>query len=767
MKSVSKPQATDEVAPTQSKTSGRLFRKYVALFLVVGLTLVPSGLLDVWFSYQEQQDLFVRIQREQAKAAAEKIGQFVAGIEGQLGWAVQVPLDSKSSNELRYDAMRLLRQAPAVTEISLLDASGHERYRASRQAADVVNSMIDFSKDPAFLSARANKTYYGPVYFVNGSEPYMAIALGGLRPEDGVVVAQVNLKFIWDVVSQIRVGKRGLAYVIDSRGQLIAHPDISLVLREVDLSHLPYVAAARAVGAEEASGRPIVAIDPMGHKALNAYARVAPLDWLVFTELPIEEAYAPLYATLIRSALLLVAALALAVFCGLFLARRMMVPIRALHDGAARIGSGDLAQPILINTGDELEALGGQFNRMAERLQDSYATLERKVEERTQQLELANRAKSRFIAAASHDLRQPLHALGLFFAQLQVRMSAAQRHMLLSRIEAALSSMNELFNALLDISKLEAGALTPNITEFPVAELLKRVETTFAGPAQEKGLSLRVVPASGWVRSDFILLERIVFNLVANAVRYTNRGGIVVGCRHRGGSRSIEVCDTGPGIPADQYQNIFSEFYRIGEADRGRSGGLGLGLSIVERLCHLLDHPIALDSTVGRGSRFAVSVSVTDGSASRVEAARVQPDLPMPSNGQLVAVIDDDQPALDGMKGLLLSWGYRVAAGRTDTAALARLAEYESPPDLIISDYRLANGMTGIDVIDRLRRAMNSEIPAFLISGDTDTQVTGEARMNGYCLMHKPVDPLSLRGLVSEMLKEQAAGQERRGAEVP
>ena len=279
-------------------------------------------------------------------------------------------------------------------------------------------------------------------------------------------------------------------------------------------------------------------------------------------------------------------------------------------------------------------------------------------------------------------------------------------------------------------------------------------------------MSLRVVPASGWVCSDFILLERIVFNLVANAVRYTNRGGIVVGCRHRGTRLSIEVCDTGPGIPADQYQNIFSEFYRLGEADRGRSGGLGLGLSIVDRLCHLLDHPIALTSTVGRGSRFAVSVPVADGTASRVEAPRVQRNLPIPSNGQLVAVIDDDQPALDGMKGLLLSWGYRVAAGKTDTAALARLAEYESPPALIISDYRLGNGVTGIDVIDRLRRAMNSEIPAFLISGDTDMQVTGEARMNGYCLMHKPVDPLSLRTLVGEMLKEQVAGQERRGAEV-
>lgn len=725
------------------------------LLALVSLALAIDGASDIWFSYQEQKALLFSIQREQARAAAEKISQFLTEITTGLAWEIQLPWSHSTFDEWQLDAVRLLHQVPALDEIIQVDAQGREQFRMSRESPDVIESGADHSKDTAFVQAMAHKVYYGPVYFVDESQPYMTIAMSGVRPEFGAIIAQVNLTFIWDVVSQIKVGKRGKAYVIDDANRLIADPDISQVLRKTDMSGFAQVEAARAALASGLPDQPLAGVDLMRRQVLSAYAKVGPTGWVVFTELPTNEAYAPLYDSALRSGTLILVALVLAIFAGFVLARRMIVPIRALHDGAARIGSGDLGQRISIDTGDELQALGEQFNRMAERLQDSYATLERKVEERTQQLELANRAKSRFIAAASHDLRQPLHALGLFFAQLQIRMSAAQRRMLLGRIEAALSSMNELFNALLDISKLDAGALTPSVTDFPVAELLKRVETTFAGPAQEKGLSLRVVPASGWVRSDFILLERSVFNLVANAVRYTNRGGVVVGCRHRGTRLSIEVCDSGPGIPADQYQNIFSEFYRLGEADRGRSGGLGLGLSIVERLCHLLDHPIALNSTVGRGSRFAISVPVSDATASRVEAAHVRPDLPMPSNGQLVAVIDDDQPALEGMQGLLLSWGYRVAAGKTDTAALARLAEYESPPDLIISDYRLANGMTGIDVIGRLRRAMNSEIPAFLISGDTDTQVTGEARMNGYCLMHKPVDPLSLRTLVIEMLEQQ------------
>src|SRR5712692_8284712 len=588
---------------------GRLFRKYVALFLgVVCLALVPNSLVDVWFSYQELKTLLVRIQSEQAKSAAEKIGQFVKEIEGQMAWAIQLPLQAKTEDDWRFDAVRLLRQAPAVSEVAQLDAVRQERYRMSREAMDVIGSLSDFSQDPIFIEAMANKVYYGPVYFVRESEPYMTLAVAGARRDHGVIVGQVNLKFIWDVVSQIKVGHRGQAYVVDVQGRLIAHPDISLVLRNTDLSRLAHVQTARASQPSEPSDQPGVAVDLKGRKVLSAYAPVAPLGWLVFAELPVEEAYAPLYDTVIRSGVLLLAGLALAFLAGLLLARKMVVPIRTLRDGAARIGSGDLTQRISIKTGDELEVLGDQFNSMAARLQDSYATLERKVEERTRQLEVANLAKSRFLAAASHDLRQPLHALGLFVAQLRGRTSADERKRITARIDAALSAMKELFNALLDVSKLDAGVMMPQLTEFPIAQLLKRIETTFAGAAREKGLSFRVVGTGAWVRSDFILLERIASNLVSNAIRYTATGGVVVGCRKRSDRLRIEVWDSGAGIPQDQRQHIFGEFYRLGKADRDQRGGLGLGLAIVDRLGRLLDHPVELASTLGKGSCFSVTV---------------------------------------------------------------------------------------------------------------------------------------------------------------
>ena len=693
---------------------------------------------------------------DRPKSAAARISQFVKEIEGQLARATQLPWSTDTLEDWRFDAVRMWRQVPAITELAQLDGAGREQIRMSRVARDVVGSQIDRSRDPVFVEALAKKIYYSPIYFLRESEPYMTLAMAGVRRDYGVIVAQVNLKFIWEVVSDIKVGEHGQAYVVDADARLIAHPDISRVLRNTDVSHLAQVQAARSA---VPPGQTPVVDDIQGRQVLTAYAPVARLGWLVFAELPVDEAYAPLYASIQRSGALLLCALILAVFAGLYLARRMVVPIRALRDGAARIGRGDLAQRITIKTGDELEALGNQFNSMAVQLQDSYATLERKVEERTHQLELANLAKSRFLAAASHDLRQPLHALGLFVAQLRNRMSGAERRRIVDHIDAAVAGMSELFNALLDISKLDAGALTPNITEFPVAQVLKRIESTFDGAAREKGLSLRVVPTTAWVRSDFILLERILLNLVSNAVRYTSDGGVVVGCRNRGGRLRIEVWDTGPGIAEDQRRKIFDEFYRSGDPGRDGRVGLGLGLAIVDRLCRLLDHPIELTSTLGRGSRFTVVVPVVAARAIISESSTPTRAALDVASGKLVVVIDDDPLVLDGMGGLLRTWGCRVVTGSSGHAALTGLNDRSRPPDLIISDFHLSGGKTGIEAIADLRSAFPTPIPAFLLSGDTNPEPLRNARASGYHLLHKPVDPMTLRAMLNRMLKnDQLAG---------
>jgi GAF domain-containing protein/HAMP domain-containing protein len=362
----------------------RLFIKYVALLVaVVVLALVGNGIFEVWFSYQEHKSALINIQHQQAQAAADKIEEFITQIDSQVGWTTQLPWADGTLDQRRFDALRLLRQVPAITELAQIDSTGHEQLKVSRLTMDVVGSGIDYSGKPEFAQAVANKVYYGSVYFRRESEPYMTISLSGARRDSGVSIAQVNLKLIWDVVSKIKVGEHGHAYVVDAGGRLIAHPDISLVLRNTDMSRLDQVHSARSGSAAEAVQE---ADDVSGRKVLTAYAPVVPLGWFVFVETPIEEAYAPLYASIQRAGYVLFGALALAFIAGMFLARRMVVPIQALRAGAARIGAGDLGQRIRIKTGDEIEALANQFNDMAGKLQESYADLEHKVEQRTSEL---------------------------------------------------------------------------------------------------------------------------------------------------------------------------------------------------------------------------------------------------------------------------------------------------------------------------------------------------------------------------------------------
>ncbi|MGY3075906.1 signal transduction histidine kinase/CheY-like chemotaxis protein [Bradyrhizobium sp. LM6.10] len=395
-----------------------------------------------------------------------------------------------------------------------------------------------------------------------------------------------------------------------------------------------------------------------------------------------------------------------------------------------------------------------------ERLRRARVELERKVAERTQELELASAAKSRFFAMASHDLRQPLHALGLFVAQLRTPLEPVERARTIERVDATRKEMDEMFNSLLDISRIDAGMLIPNISEFPIGRLLQKSETAFDQATREKGLRLRVWPSDAWVRSDAMLLERILLNLVSNAVRYTLQGGILVGCRRRGEMLRIEVYDTGPGIPEDQKQNIFGEFFQVPAPEQNRTGGLGLGLAIVDRLRLLLNHPIELASAVGRGSRFTILVPKVDECVKAAAPADLPHTGAFAVDGKTILVIADTPIVQEGTGGLLSKWGCSVLAAGSDEAALVRLAEREQRPDLIISDYHLARGKTGIRAIEQINAAFGSSIPAILISGDTAAEPLRDANDRGYVLLHKPVDPMQLRAVMHKLFRDHAGGRD-------
>jgi two-component system, sensor histidine kinase len=363
----------------------------------------------------------------------------------------------------------------------------------------------------------------------------------------------------------------------------------------------------------------------------------------------------------------------------------------------------------------------------------------------------ANRAKSRFLAAASHDLRQPMHSLGLFIAAAKQESNQRERERLFGRIESSANAMEGLFNTLLDVSRLDAGILVPERESFALGPLLERLGAEYAASAQAKGLALRVRPCYDKVHTDAALLERVIRNFLSNAIRYTQHGGVLLACRRRKAAIRIEVWDTGEGIPNEKLSDVFQEFYQLGNPERDRSKGLGLGLAIAKRIGALLGHSIALASKVGRGSIFSIEVPVWRGDHVGPSAVRVTLPDTEALVGTVVVVIDDEGDVRDAVSVLLKQWGCNVLTAGSGAEALEVLDQHAQTPDVILSDYRLREGETGVEAIRAIQRC-HGPTPAVLITGDTAPGRLKEAAASGCELLHKPVNAERLQHALLEQV---------------
>jgi len=589
--------------------------------------LVASGLLEIYFRVHENREQLALLQKEAATVTAIKIEKFIQDVETSMRSAAKgLDIGRQTSSDYRFELKRLLFLAPAITEAVTISVDGIQRARESRLLLSSVNRERNVSGSAAFQRAKQGYSYFGPVYLVRGSEPYMTMALpieefkGNIV---GVLLAEVNLKYVWDVVSSIKPGKAGYAYAVSRSEELIAHPDISLVLRGRKVSDLDQVRAAFQPVSDDHGRALTVARNLQGKQVISSFALVPRLDWAVFIERPVEEAHEALYSSLLRTSGLLLTGLALALFASFFVARRVIRPLRVLGEGADRIASGDMGFRVDLKTGDEIETLAGEFNRMAGALEEAYSRLEEKVVERTRELVAANdqlkeldKLKSRFLSNVSHELKTPLTAIvGLAANMLDGitgRLNDKQREYL-SDIRASSDRLARLIKDLLDLSIIEAGRVEFRPAPFALTSLVWEVANSLRPVAEQKLINIEVISteANPIVWADRDRIAQVLTNLIGNAIKFTSpQGKVMVSAQMNGGAwAEVTIGDTGPGIPAEEAERIFDEFYQITRPGI-ESRGVGLGLAISKKLVEMHGGKIGVKIEMGKGSTFYFTVPV-------------------------------------------------------------------------------------------------------------------------------------------------------------
>jgi signal transduction histidine kinase/CheY-like chemotaxis protein len=778
----------------QSVAMKGLFRRYVATIAgLVSVSVLTVGSILALYHYSQDQQRAHEVQTAEARAASASIDAYLRDIEGVLrSLSNRLSEGATAGREAQARDFRdALKFEPAILNIRSLDAKFLETNFVSRVAADRIESHAPQSEIQQLLEHCTTRFCYGPILIRDQTEPSLTVAINGNRSGESLA-AEISVRFIDDVLARLSIGKSGRAYVVDLQGHLLAHPDLRTLLRNSDVSRLPQV---RAVRTALAQGRPelpsVWGRSPDGGSVFSSAARIVGPDWLLYVEQPAAEVLRTVATTIGVTMAVLALGIAAAGLASLWLARRLAKPILLLRDGAQRLGSGDLSTKIDVHSRDEIQSVAIAFNGMADSLRTLYESLESKVLERTRDLKQANEqittqarelsvlndklgvqlrelnvkrdaadrasaAKTRFVAAASHDLRQPMHAVGLLVGILADRQISPEIGALLTKIQLSVSALENLFETLLDISKLDAGIVAPHLTCVSLDSLLESVELSHSQAAMAKGLTLRVHRLLTLVHTDSALLFSMLGNLVSNAIRYTERGHVDVYCRKRGPLVTVFVADTGIGIPTVELERIFEEFYQLPDTRRSRGQGLGLGLAIVRRTAELLGYQLSARSAIGVGSVFGMQLPIATADQFRQMPPALSHGQDPVLAGAFIVVVDDDQESRFATEAIFKSWRCHVIAGSSGAAVRRELSQHLRQPDLIVADYWLGNGETGLGIIHELRREAEMKIPAIILTADQDVARAVVAQAHDVVFLQKPANAQRIRRVVMDLIPQTA-----------
>jgi len=760
-----------------------LRHKYAIVFGgLISAALLLNNVVDGYFGYRDTVAKLTDIQREKAGFAAIGVDQYLSELGHQLQFASS-PIKGQTPLEARIQDIQRLRLSPAFTELMLLDKQGRERFHISREDADQSNTLKDRSDQLEFKKAVSDGFYQGPTYFVNESEPHIKIALTAGPDEAGVIVASVSLEVLMQSVSGTKVGQSGYAYAVDEKGTLVAHKDLNLVLNGAKVSGLPQVrAVVTALGGSESAPQNPLGVDLQGATMLTANAPISKLGWRVFVEQPAKEALYPIFLEMLTQWLIvLVVGIALALLVTTFMVRRLVNPITALRQTAKEIASGSLNQRIDLHSGDELQELGEQFNLMAEKLSESYSTLEQKVELRTNELshanvelqakehtlaallvraEKASKAKTEFMGMMTHELRTPLSGvIGMLDFSLKSALEPKTRERLLDAQRNA-HQLLSMLGGLLDIAEMDAGVLAVRVGVFEIESFINDTTHKFKLKADEKKIDFvvnadkRLPPV---VEGDQRLLATALSNLLDNAVKFTQQGSVHVVIRAESISSShvglrIEVVDTGIGIAAEQQNSVFEAFEQSDISTTKQFGGAGLGLAHAKKLIELMGGTIGFVSSVGLGSKFFIELKLA------IVAQK--------PHGFKLRILAAEDVLLNQMivQHVVERMGHTIDLVENGQLALDALAKNHY--DLVLMDLRMPV-MDGLEATRWIRAGshqgvvfMDPRLPVVALTANNSEEDRKKCLDVGMtAFLTKPLDSLQLHKIISDVIERAIANQ--------